>query len=101
MKVEIYKSTCPDMAHDRVPEEELPGHIPGVGEASLSDLCADGVYDGGGLLQGKEVRDVAHQDELWQVYQEVLLHHLLLFQQEQHFLTLRTGIVGYIWITGC
>ena len=80
------------------PEEEVPSHFTGVGQASLGDFCPDGVDDGGGLLQREQVRDGAAHDEFCQVDQEVLIHQLFLLQQEQQSLALQDSAgSGKVW----
>lgn len=65
-----------------VPEEEVPSDVPGVGEAGLRDLSADGVDDGGLLLRHEEVGDAARHDELRQVHQQLVRHKLFLVDQQ-------------------
>ena len=70
--------------HREIPQEEIPSHVPGVGEPSLCDLRPDGVGDGRLPLICEQMGDgVARRDELRQIDQEVLIHQLSFQQQQQ------------------
>lgn len=70
-------------------EEKVPGHLAGVGEASLGDVCPDGVDDGGCLLWSKQVCDAPRDDELGDEHQKVVIEQLILVQKEEDSLVLR------------
>ena len=81
-----------------LPEEEVPGHVSGVGETGLSDLCPDGVDDGRLLFVGKQVSYGPWNDELCQVDKIVSLNQLFLSQQQQDVLSLDTVDWGIKWL---
>lgn len=54
-------------------EEEIPSHIPCVGEPSLSDFCSDRVNNWRLFFLGEEVRDRGGHQELAYVNKEILV----------------------------
>ena len=71
------------------PEEEVPGHIPGIGKPCLSDLGPDGVDDCRLLLVHEQMADGASHDELLEEHNEVLLQELLLMEEQEDLLSLQ------------